>query len=653
MLPATSFSAHADGRASSARRRARDVLERLRAPDTAPLLVVLALAFAFYVWTASSSGNPIDLGARQHDYFNQLTDSFLHGDTSLDQKPPQALLDLPDPYDPAANETFRDEGGLHDLSLYHGRLYLYWGPTPSLTLFLPWRLLPFGDMPQNLAAVLFAIAGLGFALLLLRFLVRRYLPRTPPWQLTLAAIGLAAGNAAPFLLRRPVHYEVALTAGYCFTWAALWLLATGILGERRRPRRLVVASVCLGLAVGARPDLVLIGALAVLAWVVWIRRDGLTDWRPRVETALVLLGPFAAIVLLLLVYNAVRFNSPLEFGQRYQLAGVEVSKKAAFQAAYIPPGVYYYLLAPVRWTFAFPFFRLPPPPLYPGSTPVGYDGVEPVGGLVAAFPLLLILFAAPLALRGKIARDLGWVMGLLVALGLLLAVLIAFTLWGATERYELDFATLLILPAFLTWFALARLPRAGPVVAVVGTLAIAYGALVGGAVSFTGYYDNLRNGQPGTYRSLEDLTSPLPTLATIILGHPVITDVFSPTGGVTSKVNYGTLSAGRPDVLIGGVDTQVEIVSPDTRRVGLGGTFSRLPGTPPRAKIVVLAQLGAQRPSFLLTDGPHALSLKLHRGINRVSLNAISATSGAARPQPVPPGSLATIQGLVLTPAPR
>jgi hypothetical protein len=614
--------------------------------DAVALLVVLVLASAFYVWTASSSGNPIDLGSRQHDYFNQLTDGFLHGQTNLPQHPPEALLKLRDPYDPAANSALAGPYGLHDLSLYHGRLYLYWGPTPALTLFLPWRALPAGDMPQNLAAALFAIAGLAFALLLLRFLVRRYLPETPTWQLTVAAVGLAAGNVAPFMLRRPVHYEVALAAGYCFTWAALWLLATGLLGERRRPRRLLAASACLGLAVGARPDLIFVGALAAVAWIVWWRRDGLTDWRSRLRTAIVVLGPFAAIVLALLAYNAVRFDSPFEFGQRYQLAGVEVSKKAAFQAAYIPPGLFYYLLAPIKWRLAFPYFQLPPPPVYPGSTPAGYDGVEQVGGLLTAFPLLVLLFAAPLALRRRIPRDLGWTIGLLVAMGFALALLISFTLWGATERYEVDFATFLMVPAFLTWFALARLPRAGPVVAAVGTLVIAYGAAVGIGISFTGYYDSLRTGQPGTYRFLEDATSPVPTLATIVAGHPIISRVMSP-GGELRTGGYWTYGAGSPDVPIGPAPRQVEIVSPDTRTVGLGGTFQRI--ALPHARIVVQAQLGDQRPEFPLTDGPHAFGLRLHRGINRVSVRAVPATRSRA---PVP-DPLAIIHGLTLAPAPR
>src|SRR5207248_6297600 len=47
----------------------------------------------------------------------------------------QALLALADPYDPAQNAPYR----LHDASLYHGRYYLYFGPTPVALLYLPLR----------------------------------------------------------------------------------------------------------------------------------------------------------------------------------------------------------------------------------------------------------------------------------------------------------------------------------------------------------------------------------------------------------------------------------------------------------------------------------------------------------------------------------
>src|SRR5207253_27783 len=119
------------------------------------------------------------------DYYNLQSDAFLDGHLSLLVRPANALLALPDPYDPVANGPYR----LHDLALYKGRYYLPWGPTPALTLFIPFRLLGLGDMPENLAVVLFSLGGLVFSVLLLKLLVRRYLPGTPRW---LELVGISA-----------------------------------------------------------------------------------------------------------------------------------------------------------------------------------------------------------------------------------------------------------------------------------------------------------------------------------------------------------------------------------------------------------------------------------------------------------------------------
>ena len=65
----------------------------------------LALVLAFYSWTAWSTArtfpNQVDVGGR--DYFNLLTDAFVHGQVSLLVEPSPQLLALDDPYDATKN----------------------------------------------------------------------------------------------------------------------------------------------------------------------------------------------------------------------------------------------------------------------------------------------------------------------------------------------------------------------------------------------------------------------------------------------------------------------------------------------------------------------------------------------------------------------
>jgi hypothetical protein len=114
--------------------RARTLVARgldwFRSPFNVLVLGLLVAVASFYLWTTTSSGNPIHFGESKTDYYNLLGDAFLDGQLSLPVKPAKELLALPNPYDPAANAPYR----LHDLSLYHDRYHLPWGPTPAVTL---------------------------------------------------------------------------------------------------------------------------------------------------------------------------------------------------------------------------------------------------------------------------------------------------------------------------------------------------------------------------------------------------------------------------------------------------------------------------------------------------------------------------------------
>ena len=440
----------------------------------------------FYLWITRSSGDPFAFGHDQGDFYNQLSDAFLHGHLSLDVKPNPKLLELKNPYDPKANEALR----AHDLSLYQGKYYLYWGPVPALLLFIPFRILMLGELPQTLAVFLFAFIGFCFSIACLRLLVRRFAPDAPRWAIAAAALALAAGNALPFTLRRVAVYEVAICAGFCLATIALYLVITG-LQDGVRQRRLVLAGALVGLAVGSRPTMLIWGlGLAVVALLLW--RRGTPD---RMRVVASLLGPLALVGVLLMLYNLLRFGSVAEFGQSYQLAGVDVTKRAGNQLAYVPPGLWYYLLARPHLTLGFPFVHLVPPPLsYPFTPPHDYDGVEPVGGLLVIAPFALLALTAPFALRGTARRvALG-----LVAVGLLIVLMTSYALWGATMRYEIDFATPLLLAAAVAWLAtVVRLTgRRRRLATGAGAVLVAWTALCGIAISFTGYYSSLRSWSP-------------------------------------------------------------------------------------------------------------------------------------------------------------
>jgi hypothetical protein len=608
-------------RAAAIAGRARRRLPVARPSVDVVLIVVVVLAGVFYEWTASTSVP----GQLQSPYY-LLAGGFLHLHTYLPVAVPAALEALPNPYDPAANAVF----GLHDLAYYKGHLYLSWLPTPVLTLYLPLRLLGI-ELTDASAVPIYSFAALIFGVLLLRLVIRRFVPQTKNWALVLGACAIAFGTAIPFLLRRPAIYEVAIASGACFIMAALYLLARGLLDERG-PRRgmLAGASLCAGLAFASRPTL-LLGAAVFLAAAVALRRlPGLTvDSRRRMLLAL--LGPLAASILLVGAYNAERFGSPTQFGVGYVLASIDQSHKPTFEFPYIAPGVYNFALAPPRLALTFPHVFLPPPPGYPGTLPAGYAGTpglgaEPTGGVIPMAPIVLFAAAIPLLWRRR--REIGSELPLIVAalwlLGTGILVGLAFTLFATTERYEVDFDLLLILAGVLGWVGLLAVVRGRVrrrIVAVGGALAIAWACFTGVAVSLTGYYNNLLTYHPALFAALEDITSPFATLATTLLGHPVIARVQSPAPIGFGTIDYGTFGEGHASTYLGDGPVTLVVLAPGAEDLSLRTVVSNGPVPAPAPLQISVSSPGRRPIVVAVAPGDDLLPIHVHWGLNRITLD--------------------------------
>ena len=601
------------------------------------LVAFCALVGAFYLWTVWSSGSPIAFNEDRstlvpfqgpaslgQNYYNLLSDGFLAGHLHLLVAPDPGLLALPDPYDPAVNNNVGL--GVHDLSLYHDKLYLYWGPTPALVLYIPFRLLQLGALPDTTAIFLFAFVGFCFSIACLRALAQRFAPDAPRWVLGAAGLALAFGNALPFTLRRVAIYEIAIVAGYCLSFIALYLVITG-LRDGVRLGRLGAASLFVGLAVGARPTMIVWAfGLAVIAAILYRRTP---NRRTRLQVVGVLLGPVVLVGFLLMLYNALRFGSPTDFGQRYQLAGIDPRTHEGNKLAYVPPGTWYYLLARPHLTAGFPFIYPPPPPMsYPFEAPVRYeDGLEAVGGLLPSAPFVLFAMVIPAVLRGTARRV---ALGVL-AVGLLILLITSFALGGATMRYEVDFASAVLIAAALGWIGwLARLngPRRR-LVAGGGMLLIAWGVAVGAAFGMTGYYQSLRDYSPKTFTRLQNLTSPIPTLISAIDGEPKAVDIFAPTGVESNTAPYP--GVGSVTFPLASTPVVLTVVSGSARDYGL--QLSAAPQqAPPRGTSVLIRMPDTHR-SLRVTGAfpPTIYPIRLRRGLNRIAFSVTRPVGASTR----------------------
>jgi hypothetical protein len=156
----------------------------------------------------------------------------------------------------------------------------------------------------------------------------------------------------------------------------------------------------LGLAVAARPHYIFGSIFLFLLWLNFLKERYNFRLRKARGEFFSLFTPFLFCIGLLGLYNYARFDSWIEFGQRYQLAGINLPKTKIFALDRIFVDFFFYFLAPCRINLDFPFFHLAPS--YPWTLPQNLVGIEPGAGVLANVAFLNILFLFPLSFHLRI-----------------------------------------------------------------------------------------------------------------------------------------------------------------------------------------------------------------------------------------------------------
>jgi tetratricopeptide (TPR) repeat protein len=318
-----------------------------------------------------------------------------------------------------------------------------------LVLFWPYVALTGHYLLQKDAVVFFCIVGYLVSVGLLSALWRRYFAEVGVGVVAAGTLALGLVTCTPSLLARCDVCEVAISCGYTLTMLALAAIWRALHEPGRRCWWLATASLAYGLAVGARPSL-LFGAAVLLVPVVHGWRE-----RQRVRTLVIAaIGPIALIGLGLMLYNMLRFDSPFEFGQHYQLSAIHSSTWQYFRWHYLWFNLRVYFLEPAHWSRRFPFVHdITVPPL-----PVGHGWVEHPFGVLTNIPLVWLALAVPLAWRGRSTEARSTLCGFLVVVTVLfgITVLTLSLFFSASMRYEVEFLETLVLLAVIGILSLER-----------------------------------------------------------------------------------------------------------------------------------------------------------------------------------------------------
>ena len=478
---------------------------RLKASGRQAMAAVLLLATlhsCFYgVLTCS---NPA-LMKEEYSYaqeYQKLAEAFREGRLSLAETPSPQLQKLENPYD----YSLREASGapyLWDHAYYHGKYYVYFGAGPVILMYLPFLLLTQTAL-SNYAAILVAQTLLIFGLyLLLMQTARRHFPQTPLIIVLLLSAVTAFGCGAFFIARHPDIYSVPLITGLALSVWGLLLWEVSIQDSGRiRLLPCSAGSLCMAMVAACRPQLVLLSLCAIaLFWDTICQLKKQREARKALAAALL---PYGIVAVALMLYNAARFGSPLDFGANYNLTTNDMTKRG-FVLDRIGDGLFYYLLQLPQWQPVFPF-------LQPASFSTSYLGMTiremTYGGLLGTNWILWVNAALVWLKSWFQDRRFLWMCRILLVSGVIVVILDT-QMAGILQRYFADFALFFFLPA--VWILLAvtermaknpeRLRRTGLILLTLGMITI----VLNGLLFFAPDQTNLMTHNPQWYYRLRML----------------------------------------------------------------------------------------------------------------------------------------------------
>lgn len=390
----------------------------------------------------------------QQYQYHLLAEALMDGHFYLNEEPPEALVNMDNPYDryerdrvlKEADETYR-----WDVAYYEGKYYVYFGIVPELLFFLPTRLL--GIMIINKAPVMIMLMlSVIFGYLLMRELTRRWFKDTSfliymlMSVLFVNSIGIYLGIRVPDLYMIPISHALAFSLMGLY----LWLRALpDNEGEKLDGVNLFLGSLSMALVAGCRPQVVLASFLAIPMFWKYVFKERQLFSVKSIGKTIAFVSPYVVVAVFLMFYNYSRFGNPFDFGASYNLTTMDmVSEK--FSIGKIPLGLFTYYIQPPYITGIFPYIQKVD--IYRNF--MGNFVMEQLyGGMIPCNIILISLFFVRKVKDSLKAKKLfiPWIM--LVAFGIIITVA-DFNTGGLIHRYMIDFMWLIFGACVITIFAL-------------------------------------------------------------------------------------------------------------------------------------------------------------------------------------------------------
>jgi hypothetical protein len=406
-------------------------------------LIVATVVLVVFLLCSTSGGFSAGKADPAGGYYQRLADGFMDGHLYSGSVIPQGLSELENPSDPIQSAPYRTYG-YHDSIFYKNHVYYYWGPGAVVMVVIPMRFVGVHLTETDIGRMALLSLPITTCFFLLGLIKRKILH---PSRAVTSLLILGLPFSATLLATRIAIWE----SGVLFMTATAYVVLCGLILQRidntypsSRSFRVFLPLFLLA-AILTRPEAVILIALPLME--LWgLRRD-----RPKLTSALrnylpIYLAGFFGIALLL-IYNFLRFGSPLDFGIQHLMGGIDHSILKFSSLSYVLPNLFYYLFRPFTINANYPFISFDSFN-WPFDVSGTYLTSEVVAGLIFTTPACLLLVSL---LKQRCNRALGQLAIQILFLAGALLIFLSYAIFGATQRYRLLFDLLILTATVLIW----------------------------------------------------------------------------------------------------------------------------------------------------------------------------------------------------------
>ncbi len=387
-----------------------------------------------------------------HEEYELLADSILQGKIYLDYDDVDPrLLEMDNPYDPDA----RIEAGVSfhwDHAFYKGKYYMYFGVVPVILLYIPFRVLTGTSLLSYHATQFFSGAIIIGLYALFYMLAKKYFRQTKLGVFVYLATAFSIISVFD-CIQAPAMYCTAISSAICMMVWSFYFFAKAVLIEENSKRQVVFAAIGAlfgALAFGCRPSTAL-GNLCVIPFAIIYalnyirnnRENGRKGIFGLIRNFCIVLVPYIIVAAGLMYYNYVRFDSPFEFGQSYQLTMADQTQYGNMLSSFNLIET----INAILWNY---IYYSPISSDFPYFDQGGFLVSYPVFWVVSA--VFIIVFATKAIKEKALGRAVIWMSAVTVIITIMINAWTPYM----SKRYRLDIYYILVIIGYVVFMIYER-----------------------------------------------------------------------------------------------------------------------------------------------------------------------------------------------------